>query len=143
MNAVTMDGLPIGECTSDPDRWIAAADEDAKTICRMCPRRWACARDAVELPDAEGLWAGIVIPEEGRRRGHALRQLRNLAETNGYPVRAGRVFRQHVAASAPVTRGESDIDVNEVAGRNTPNQIRGYTEPTVSDMPRVPTKFVA
>jgi WhiB family redox-sensing transcriptional regulator len=140
MNALGLDGLPIGECTSDPERWVTAADEAAKTICRMCPRRWACARDAVELPNPEGLWAGIVVPEGGRGRAHALRQLRQLAETNGYPVRAKRIFREPISEPAPpVARGDSAGCVE----RNTPSRIRGYTEPTVSDMPRVPTKFVA
>ncbi|BBY46850.1 hypothetical protein MARA_02800 (plasmid) [Mycolicibacterium arabiense] len=83
MNAVGMDGLPVGQCTRDPERWVSRADEDAKAICRLCPRRWACAREAVELPRAEGLWAGIVIPEAGRGRTFALRQLRSLAEQNG------------------------------------------------------------
>jgi WhiB family redox-sensing transcriptional regulator len=92
MNAVGWDGLPIGECTRNPERWTTVADEDAKTICRQCPRRWACAREAVELPRAEGLWAGVVIPEAGRGRTFALRQLRSLAERNGYAVRARRVF---------------------------------------------------
>ena len=50
-------------------------------------RRWPCARDAVESPGAEGLWAGVVIPEAGRARTFALHQLRSLAERNGYPVR--------------------------------------------------------
>jgi WhiB family redox-sensing transcriptional regulator len=92
MNAVGLDGLPIGECTRNPERWTSAADEEAKSICRLCPRRWACARDAVELPHAEGLWAGIVIPEGGRGRTFALRQLRSLAERNGYSVRTRRLF---------------------------------------------------
>jgi WhiB family redox-sensing transcriptional regulator len=38
------------------------------------------------------LWAGIVIPESGRGRTFALRQLRNLAERNGYPVRERRRY---------------------------------------------------
>ncbi|MGN7778882.1 MULTISPECIES: WhiB family transcriptional regulator [Actinomycetes] len=92
MNALGLDGLPVGECTRDPERWTITADEDAKTVCRMCPRRWACAREACELPRAEGLWAGIVIPEAGRGRTFALKQLRSLAERNGYPVRARRLF---------------------------------------------------
>ncbi len=91
VTAIGFDGLPVGECTRDPERWISAPDDDAKVICRMCPRRWACAREAVELPQAEGLWAGIVIPQDGRPRSWALRQLRELAERNGYPVREGRV----------------------------------------------------
>jgi len=100
MTAIGLDGLPMGECTSDPERWLATPDEGAKSICRQCPRRWACAREAVELPGAEGLWAGIVVPEGGRPRGHALRQLRELAERNGYPVRGGRVFRDSILESA-------------------------------------------
>jgi WhiB family redox-sensing transcriptional regulator len=39
------------------------------------------------LAGAEGLWAGVVIPEAGRARAFALRQLRSLVERNGYPVR--------------------------------------------------------
>ena len=99
-NPVALDGLPLGECTKDPERWTTTADDDAKTICRMCPRRWPCAREAVELPKAEGLWAGIVVPEAGRGRGHALRQLRELAERHGYPVRARRIFVEHFLESA-------------------------------------------
>ena len=70
-----------------PERWTTSADEEAKAICRACPRRWLCAREACELPRAEGLWAGIVIPEGGRGRTFALRQLRSLAERNGQVVR--------------------------------------------------------
>jgi WhiB family redox-sensing transcriptional regulator len=91
MNAIVMfDETPVGECAKDPERWTTTADDEAKTICRACPRRWLCAREAVELPRAEGLWAGIVVPEGGRGRTFALRQLRSLAERNGYPVRATR-----------------------------------------------------
>ena len=85
---------PIGACTQDPERWTTRADEEAKAICRGCPRRWMCARDACELPRAEGLWAGIVIPEGGRGRTFALRQLRSLAERNGYPVRDRRLYAE-------------------------------------------------
>lgn len=74
-------------CTEDPDRWTSAPDEEAKAMCRACFRRWACARDACELPGSEGLWAGVVIPEAGRARTFALSQLRSMAERNGYPVR--------------------------------------------------------
>jgi WhiB family transcriptional regulator, redox-sensing transcriptional regulator len=94
MSAIGLDGLPIGECTRDPEAWVTRADEEAKAICRGCPRRWSCAREAVELPRAEGLWAGIVIPEAGRGRTFALRQLRSLAEQNGYSVRTRRIFAE-------------------------------------------------
>ncbi|HEX7827812.1 MULTISPECIES: WhiB family transcriptional regulator [Mycobacteriaceae] len=98
MTAIAMDGLPLGECTRSPEQWTTIASEEAKSLCRQCPRRWACARDAVELPRAEGLWAGIVIPaDEGRGRTFALKQLRSLAEANGYPVRRQRRIFLEVA----------------------------------------------
>ena len=77
----------VGACVQDPDRCMTSTDEATKAICRSCPRRWLCARDAVETPGAEGIWAGIVIPEAGRGRTFALKQLRSLAERGGYPVR--------------------------------------------------------
>ncbi|OBF38184.1 transcription factor WhiB [Mycobacterium sp. ACS1612] len=94
MNAPEWEETPIGACTRDPERWTTRADEEAKAICRECPRRWMCAREACELPRAEGLWAGIVIPEGGRGRTFALRQLRSLAERHGYPVRDRRLFAE-------------------------------------------------
>ena len=87
MTATALYNIPLGACTKDPDRWTTTPDAEAKALCRACPRRWMCAREAVELPGAEGLWAGVVIPESGRPRTFALRQLRSLAERNGYPVR--------------------------------------------------------
>jgi WhiB family redox-sensing transcriptional regulator len=87
MTATALYNIPLGACTKDPDRWTTAPDAEAKALCRACPRRWLCARDAVESPGAEGLWAGVVIPESGRPRAFALGQLRSLAERNGYPVR--------------------------------------------------------
>lgn len=77
----------LGVCTQDPDRWTTTPDDEAKTLCRACPRRWMCAKEAVELPGAEGLWAGVVIPDSGRARAFALNQLRSLAERNGLSVR--------------------------------------------------------
>lgn len=88
----------VGACVQDPDRWMTGTDDATKTICRACPRRWLCARDACETPGAEGMWAGIVIPEAGRGRTFALRQLRSLAERGGYPVREKRR-----RARAPIT----------------------------------------
>ena len=41
-------GSEAGACTQDPDRWTETPDEEAKALCRACPRRWACAREAVE-----------------------------------------------------------------------------------------------
>ncbi|WP_299558003.1 WhiB family transcriptional regulator [uncultured Mycolicibacterium sp.] len=90
MNGLMSDGVPIGVCTRDPERWTTLPDAEAKAACRACPRRWLCAREACESPRAEGLWAGIFVPESGRGRTFALRQLRTLAERNGYPVRGRR-----------------------------------------------------
>ncbi|WP_445162892.1 WhiB family transcriptional regulator [Mycobacterium sp. Dal123C01] len=87
MTAPTPYNIPLGACTNDPDRWTTTPDAEAKGLCRACPRRWQCAREAVEATGAEGLWAGVVIPESGRPRTFALNQLRSLAERHGYPVR--------------------------------------------------------
>jgi WhiB family redox-sensing transcriptional regulator len=85
-------------CTTDPERWTTTTpDEEAKALCRACPLRWRCARAAWETPGAEGLWAGVVIPEAGRGRQFAMRQLRSLAELGGYPVRPGHRARAGVA----------------------------------------------
>ena len=94
MTAPEWEETPIGACTRDPERWTTTGDEEAKAICRACPRRWQCARDACESPRAEGLWAGIFIPEAGRGRTFALRQLRSLAERNGQAVRDRRLFAE-------------------------------------------------
>jgi WhiB family redox-sensing transcriptional regulator len=91
MTATAEYGFSQGACMRDPNRWTTAPDDEAKGVCRACPRRWLCAREACELPGAEGLWAGLVIPEAGRARAFALGQLRSLAERNGYPVRDHRV----------------------------------------------------
>lgn len=94
MTVTALYEVPLGVCTQDPDRWTTTPDDEAKTLCRACPRRWLCARDAVESAGAEGLWAGVVIPESGRARAFALGQLRSLAERNGYPVCDHRVPAQ-------------------------------------------------
>lgn len=97
MSEFMYDDLPLGACANNPERWTTMPDEEAKSICRACPRRWSCAREACESPRAEGLWAGIVIPESGRGRTFALRQLRTLAERHGFPVREQRRYYQETA----------------------------------------------
>jgi WhiB family transcriptional regulator, redox-sensing transcriptional regulator len=76
----------IGACTRDPDRWMTATDDRTKAVCRACPRRWLCAKEACEMPGVQGLWAGVHVPEAGRGRTFALKQLRSLAERGGYSV---------------------------------------------------------
>jgi len=88
MTTPLMDEIQLPQCTREPERWTTTTpDEEAKATCRACPRRWLCAKEAIELPGAEGLWAGIVIPESGRARTFAMRQLRGLAERNGHQIR--------------------------------------------------------
>ena len=88
MHPISIDEEPwTAPCTTDPDRWTNTADEGAKSLCRACPRRWQCAREACVTPGAVGLWAGIVLPESGRNRQFALKQLRSLAERNGLSIR--------------------------------------------------------
>ena len=75
-------------CRTDPDRWAAGGDDpELKALCRGCPRRWLCAKEAVETPGAEGMWSGVHLPAEGRGRTFALRQLRSLASHGGHLVR--------------------------------------------------------
>ena len=90
----------MGACTREPDRWTTTVDDGAKALFRACPLRWRCAKKACETPAAEGIWAGILIPETGRGRQFALRQLRSLAEQNGLPVRktTRAVGRSHAGA---------------------------------------------
>ena len=78
----------MSPCTLNPDRWANATADDTeiKALCRACPRRWLCAKEAVETPGAEGMWAAVYIPNVGRGRTFALRQLRSLAAHGGYPV---------------------------------------------------------
>nr|WP_090275472.1 WhiB family transcriptional regulator [Mycolicibacterium komanii]CRL68447.1 transcription factor WhiB [Mycolicibacterium komanii] len=82
-----LQNAPIGACAQDPDRWALGADDGAKELCRTCPRRWLCAQEACQTPGAVGVWAGIHIPDTGRSRQFALRQLQSLAELNGFTVR--------------------------------------------------------
>jgi len=89
--AVNPRNTPAAPCLTDPDRWAAGGDDpEMKTLCRGCPRRWLCAKEAVELPGAEGMWSGVHLPAEGRGRTFALRQLRSLASHGGHPVRDRR-----------------------------------------------------
>lgn len=75
-------------CLADPDRWATGGeDAELKALCRACPRRWLCAKEALETPAAEGMWSAVHIPKAGRGRTFALRQLRSLAAHGGYHVR--------------------------------------------------------
>jgi len=69
----------------NPDRWADGGNDPAlKELCRGCPRRWLCAKEAVQTPRIEGMVAGVFIPKDGRARTFALRQLQSLAAYGGY-----------------------------------------------------------
>jgi hypothetical protein len=57
----------VGACVADPDRWMTAIDDQAKAVCRDCPRRWLCAREACEMPRAEGDVGWRRHPRSGAR----------------------------------------------------------------------------
>lgn len=88
---VTLDRQPnqfVTPCVGDPDRWADGGNDPAlKELCRSCPRRWLCAKEAVQTPRIEGMVAGVFIPKEGRARTFALRQLQSLAAYGGYASR--------------------------------------------------------
>lgn len=72
-------------CVQNPDRWADGGNDPAlKAICRTCPRRWVCAKEALHTPGIEGMIAGVHVPKEGRARTFALRQLQSLAAYAGY-----------------------------------------------------------
>jgi WhiB family transcriptional regulator, redox-sensing transcriptional regulator len=71
-------------CLDDGDRWLDGGDDpELKALCRACPRRWPCAKEALETPGAQGMWSGVNIPERGRGRTFAMRQLRSLVAHGG------------------------------------------------------------
>jgi WhiB family transcriptional regulator, redox-sensing transcriptional regulator len=72
--------------TATPATGLRVCDSDPIRTARVGP-----GADA-----AEGLWAGVIIPEAGRGRDFALRQLRSLAAHGGYPVRPGYRARRRV-----------------------------------------------
>lgn len=90
----------VPACAADPERWTTHPDDEARALCRACPARWLCAREAWETPGAQGLWAGVEIPESGRGRDFALRKLRSLAEYGGSPVRPGYRSRRIAALAS-------------------------------------------
>jgi WhiB family transcriptional regulator, redox-sensing transcriptional regulator len=78
---------PSAPCLADPDRWAdGGEDPNLKALCRACPRRWLCAKEALQTPGAEGMWSAVNIPAAGRGRKFALRQLASLATHGGYQV---------------------------------------------------------
>jgi WhiB family redox-sensing transcriptional regulator len=87
---VTLD-MPVTHtmtpCAANPDRWTDGGNDPAlKVLCRSCPRRWLCAKEALHTPAVQGMIAGVHVPKptEARARAFALRQLQSLAAHAGY-----------------------------------------------------------
>ncbi len=76
-------------CLREPQRWGATDDPVLVALCRQeCPRRLACARDAVAAKNPlEGIWAGIYVPNTQRGREYAMRRLHSLASMTGHDER--------------------------------------------------------
>jgi len=86
VSATMEEYVPV--CTAEPARWTTTCpDPGAVALCLVCPLRGRCAKQAYQAVGAEGLWAGVVIPESGRARDFALHRLRVVAERDGYQVR--------------------------------------------------------
>jgi len=88
---VTLDKPPdqtTTPCRQDPDRWTDCGDDPAlKRLCRACPRRWLCAKEALCTPRIEGMVAGVYVTNDikhSRARRFALRQLQSLAAHGGH-----------------------------------------------------------
>lgn len=90
---MTRTALPLSlpPCLSNPDLWDSCDSADAVAICRrQCPRRFACAQQAITSPvevlaTLQGVIAGVVIPEDNaystsKTRRSALNQLKAVAE---------------------------------------------------------------
>ena len=95
-----------GPAPQDPERWTLQIDEGRKPLCRQCPRRWQCARDACESPGAGGLGRhrdpGVGAPAHFRAAPVA-----GLAERNGYPVTLNPARYARRDRLARLTTGEA------------------------------------
>lgn len=114
----------VGACVEDPERWMTAVDEHAKAMCRHCPRRWLCAREACEMPRAEGIWAGVFIPEAGRGRTHALRRLRSLAERGAIRCAGRRGDRRDSGGPVPAGPAKNSGQLLPATGPGWPDGRR-------------------
>ena len=78
--------LQMPPCIADPDRRFSAGDDaEVKALCRGCPRRRRCATEAISTPGISGEVAGVQVPEAGRPRAFALRQMQAVAALAGQP----------------------------------------------------------
>ena len=87
---------PATPCAADPDRWLNSGnDPQVKALCRLrCPRRFACAAEALNIPYPQGIWSGVYLDSnvQARSRATGLRQLASIAMVgNQYaaPTRVG------------------------------------------------------
>ena len=51
-------------CVTNPNRWADGGNDPAlKALCRRCPRRWLCAKEALHTPAVQGMIAGVHVPD--------------------------------------------------------------------------------
>lgn len=102
-------GVPPTPCQLDPDAWRDHNNAEAKKACRtQCPKRFACAKEAVAIErirTLKGVVAGIACPPDNDKGNsktltHAIDQLRSLAEF-GSPRPAAPPERPAEVATAP------------------------------------------
>jgi WhiB family redox-sensing transcriptional regulator len=55
----------VGACVADPDRWMTAIDDQAKAVCRDCPRRWLCRGRPVRCRAPRGCGPASSSPKRG------------------------------------------------------------------------------
>ena len=60
---------PATPCAADPDRWLNSGnDPQVKALCRLqCPRRFACAAEALNIPYPQGISSGCTWTAMSRR----------------------------------------------------------------------------
>ena len=64
LTAASDEFVPV--CTTDPERWTTSPDDEAKALCRACPLRWRCAREAWETRQrAFASSSGLVVHRSG------------------------------------------------------------------------------
>jgi hypothetical protein len=112
----------VGACVADPDRWMTAIDDQAKAVCRDCPRRWLCAREACEMPRAEGDVGRRRHPRSGARarsRASAAAVIGRAGWLSGprFVVRQAKKFWQLLSQCSPMVS-----QAGRMTGNDHPNR---------------------
>lgn len=85
--------LQLTPCRSAPDYWTEAGnDPGLKSLCRACPRRPVCAREALATPGVSGIWAGIYLPPDDAGPRPRVPRRRARSRAHDYAVMRLRVI---------------------------------------------------